>query len=227
MTERRPSRPSRLPRRRRLAAGAAVVVLAGGAWWWRSAHAPAELPSAACWSLLTRADLSPLAHDATGTFVEQDTTFGPGFSDALQPRLRPVAGDQDCEVRRDAGGTLVRVLVREMDEPTATGHYGSGAKASSRLDLGADVQGWVGASEVGLAIRCDTPEGAGRGRPYVGIEVGRGLNPSPATDGTHRAVLDIALKAAKGVVRDYPCSNGLRLPDSVPESAGNFPALDH
>ncbi|MEU8924061.1 hypothetical protein AB0D10_24455 [Kitasatospora sp. NPDC048545] len=63
------------------------------------------------------------------------------------------------------------------------------------------------------------------GTPDVGIQVWTSVHRQ--SDRSHRAVLDIALKYAKAVVADYPCSNPVHLPDSVPGSATNFPPLDH
>ncbi|MER7579039.1 hypothetical protein [Kitasatospora sp. NPDC097691] len=122
-------------------------------------------------------------------------------------------------VWRNAEKSLLVIRVRPMDEATMNDTYGAGSETygngRSRLDFGPDVRGWVGGQSVGLGFRCDNPENVRTGRPYVEVLV--------SVDRVHRAVLDIALKYAKAVVADYPCSNPVRLPDSVPESAGNFP----
>ncbi|MFG2843656.1 hypothetical protein ACGF12_10850 [Kitasatospora sp. NPDC048296] len=215
MTERR-----RL-RRRWLAAGLAAVVLAaaGVGWWWRSGHAPAELPASACWSVLTRADLEPLAADQHGTFVEDySMDYGGG--------LHPTPDSQTCDVR-NAEHVVLSVHMRSVDEFTMEVLYGAGSKVSKRpLDFGADVQGWVEPEEVSLALRCDNPENTRIGRPYVRVVVNTYVS-SPMPDRSHRAILDILLKYAKAVVASYPCSNPLHLPDSVPESATNFPSPNH
>jgi hypothetical protein len=113
-----------------------------------------------------------------------------------------------------------------MDESLMKLVYGADSKVPrSQLDFGADVQGWVEQDDVGLALRCDNPESTRLGEPYVGVQVLAFTRPQ--SDRTHRAVLDIALKYAKAVVASYPCSNPLHLPDSVPETATNFPSLDH
>ncbi|MFF2147082.1 hypothetical protein [Kitasatospora sp. NPDC058190] len=212
-------------RQRWLAAKVAVVVLAGAGfgWWWRSAHAPAELPASACWSVLTRADLKPLAEDEHGTFAASYWLDDDG------KRLRPTPSEyeQSCEVRRSPGDTILRVGVRSVNESAMQTLYGWGSEVSyPRLDFGADVQGWVGVEKVGLGLRCDNPETARMEAPYVGVEVSTRYT-RPVPDGSHRAILDILLKTAKAVVADFPCSNPVHLPDSVPESAGNFPSANH
>ncbi|MFJ9774713.1 hypothetical protein ACIRVF_26300 [Kitasatospora sp. NPDC101157] len=221
MTERR-----RL-RRRWLVAGVAAVVLLAGAgfgWWWRSVHTPAELPASACWSVLTRDDLKPLAEHVQGTFVESR----PHDADE---HLQPHHGDIDCVLRRRSGESpgksLLWVQVDAQPDFVWKDEYGPDARSSgpgvNRLDFGPDVQGWVGPKFVQLAFRCDNPENAARRFPYATV----GVRPGEVTDATsekvHRAVLDIALKTAKAVVADFPCSNPLHLPDSVPQSATNFP----
>ncbi|MFJ7246221.1 hypothetical protein ACIQWA_16415 [Kitasatospora sp. NPDC098652] len=206
-------------RQRWLAAGGAAVLLAGAGFglWWRSAHAPAELPVGACWSVLTRADLKPLAEGEHGTFVEH---YGLDYGE----RLRPTGNGQSCEVRRGLEAPLVQINVWLMDEFAMNAVYGAGAKESkSRLDFGVDVQGWVGPVDVGLGLRCDNPETTRLGEPYVGVQVFTRDN-TPKSARSHRAVLDIALKTAKAVVASYPCSNPVHLPDSVPETAANIPS---
>ncbi|MFE5585097.1 hypothetical protein [Kitasatospora sp. NPDC056531] len=108
-----------------------------------------------------------------------------------------------------------------MDEFSMNAVFGAGAKSESRLDFGADVQGWVEQGGVDVEFRCDNPENTRLGTPYVGIQVWTSIDRQ--SDTTHRAVLGIALKYAKAVVAEFPCSNPVRLPESVPESAGNFP----
>ncbi|MER7772903.1 hypothetical protein [Kitasatospora sp. NPDC096140] len=168
--------------------------------------------------MLTRADLKPLADDAHGTFVEDDWTYDGEWRVDIRKRLRPTAAYQRCEVRRTAEDSLVRIDVQTMDESEMKQHvYGTGSGAHDhRLDFGADVQGWVGQNEVGLGLRCDNPENAAQ--PYVGVQVNRGTYAQPS-DRSHRAVLDIALKVARAVVADYPCSNPVGLPDSIPGTA--------
>ncbi|MFD8707134.1 hypothetical protein ACFV1W_31860 [Kitasatospora sp. NPDC059648] len=65
-----------------------------------------------------------------------------------------------------------------------------------------------------------------RVNPWLEVEVGARFA-LQVPDRSHRAILDILLKAAKAVVADFPCSNPVRLPDSVPQSAGNFPSPNH
>ncbi|KJS55810.1 hypothetical protein [Streptomyces rubellomurinus] len=206
-------------RRQWLAAVVAVVVLAGAGWWWRSAHAPAELPAGACWSVLTRADLKPLAEDEQGTFAASYWLD----DDGKRLRPSPTRYEQSCEVRRSPADAIVRVAVRSVNESAMTALYGPGSQATySRLDFGADVQGWVGQDKVGLGFRCDNPESMRMEAPYVGVEVSTRFT-HPVPDGKHRAILDILLKVTKAVVADFPCANPVRLPDGVPASATNFP----
>jgi hypothetical protein len=205
--------------RRWLSAGVVAVLLAGVGWWWRSAHAPAELPASACWSVLTRADLKPLAEGKHGTFAASYWLN----DDGKRLRPDPKEYEQSCEVRRSPEDTIVRVDVRSVNESAMKLLYGPESQVShSRLDFGADVQGWVTGEKVGLGFRCDNPESTGMQAPYVGVEVSTPYT-RPVPDRSHRAVLDIALKTAKAVVADFPCSNPLHLPDSVPGSVTNFP----
>ncbi|MFI9160660.1 hypothetical protein [Kitasatospora aureofaciens] len=194
-----------------------LIAGAGLGLWWRSVHAAAELPASACWSVLTRADLKPLANDAHGTFVEHYwLNYG--------ARLHPTVNGQSCEVRRELEAPIVQINVWSMDEFDMNAVYGAGAKKpKGRLDFGADVQGWAGQDDVSLGFRCDNPETTRLGAPYVGVQVFTRDN-SPKSDSSHRAVLGIALKYAKAVVVDFSCSNPLHLPDSVPETAANFPS---
>ncbi|MGA5816693.1 hypothetical protein ACPC54_02340 [Kitasatospora sp. NPDC094028] len=197
----------------------AAVVLAGAGWWWRSAHAPAELPAGACWSVLTRADLKPLAKDEHGTFAASYWLD----DDGKRLRPNPTQYEQVCEVRRTPADSLVRIAVRSLDEPAVKQLYGPGWEATyNRLDFGADVQGWVGGNKVSLGFRCDNPEATRMDAPYVGVEVSTRFA-VPMPERSHRAILDILLKVTKAVVADYPCSNQVRLPDSVPGTAANFP----
>ncbi|WBP89573.1 hypothetical protein [Kitasatospora cathayae] len=219
MTERR-----RL-RRRWLAAGIAAAVLLAGAvfgWWWRSDEPPAELPASACWWVLTRDDLKPLAEHVHGTFVE---------SQPHDEHLQPNHGDIDCVLRRKSGEglgeSLLWVQVDAQPDFMWKDKYGPDASSSgpgiNRLDFGPDVQGWVGRQFVQMAFRCDNPENAARRFPYTTVGIRSGEATEATSEKVHRAVLDIALKYAKAVVASYPCSNPLHLPDSVPQSATNFP----
>ncbi|MGW3041678.1 hypothetical protein ACWC9T_16950 [Kitasatospora sp. NPDC001159] len=169
-----------------------------------------------------------MADDAHGKFVESDWTYDGGWRVDIRERLRPTAAYQNCEVRRTAEDSIVRIDVRAMDESAVKSLSGTTLWAhESRLDFGADVQGWVGQGEVGLGLRCDNPETTRTDRPYVGVTVSTGGTYAHPSDRSHRAILDVLLKVAKAVVADYPCSNPVHLPDSVPGAATNFPPLDH
>ncbi|MFI6844519.1 hypothetical protein ACIBJD_07625 [Kitasatospora sp. NPDC050467] len=155
-----------------------------------------------------------MADDLHGTFVERNS------SDGSHEHLQPIRGDQDCRVERNPANGLLWIQVWSMDELTMKIKYGAGSEVShqgeSRLDFGADVQGWTGPRQVGLAFRCDNPENARMGRPYVAVGVAAGDVTDPRSEKVHRAVLDIALKYAKDVVAGYPCANPVKLPDTVP-----------
>ncbi|WP_030247246.1 hypothetical protein [Streptomyces sp. NRRL S-350] len=204
--------------RRWLAAGAAAVVLAGAGWWWRSAQAPAELPASACWSVLTRADLKPLAEGEHGTFAVSYWLD----DDGTRLRPSPKEWEQSCEVRRSPEDTVLRIVVEPLGDSAMQGRFAPSG-TDGPLDFGPDVQGLVRQAKASLGFRCDNPETASTSAPYVEIEVGTRFT-RPVPDRSHRAILDIALKTAKAVVASYPCSNPLHLPDSVPEVAANFPS---
>ncbi|MFH9351969.1 hypothetical protein [Kitasatospora sp. NPDC017646] len=171
--------------------------------------------------MLTRDDLAPLTDELPRTFVEH-------YLNGRGERLRPGIEDQRCNLLQNPEKSLVLVDVQLMDESTM--HYTDGAGSElnlpgqSRLDFSADVQGWSGPYFADLGFRCDNPENTRMGRPYVHVVISTGGPEGPRSEKLHRAALDIALKYAKAVVADFPCANPLHLPDSVPESATNFPS---
>ncbi|MFF2078814.1 hypothetical protein ACFVXG_29190 [Kitasatospora sp. NPDC058162] len=168
--------------------------------------------------MLTRADLEPLAEGEHGTFAASYWLD----DDGTRLRPNPKEWEQTCEVRRSPEDTILRIVVQPLRESTEQSRFDS-PWGKSRLDFGADVRGLVGQEKVDLGFRCDNPETVDMGAPYVEVEVStRFTDPVPAR--SHRAILDILLKTTKAALASYPCSNPVHLPDSVPETAANFPS---
>ncbi|MFJ9612002.1 hypothetical protein ACIRS1_37280 [Kitasatospora sp. NPDC101176] len=173
----------------------------------------------ACRSVLTRADLLPLAGHVHGRIVEQYQ------SDDDHTKLHPAREAHQCDVGQQTAEDLVWIQVLSIDQAVMTDTLGPDASrrrdGPSRLDFGADVQGWVWPGRVSLGFRCDNPDSARMGQPYVAITVRAGELTDPASEKVGRAVLGIALKYAKHVVAGYPCTNAVRLPDGVPATMGS------
>ncbi|MFI9360811.1 hypothetical protein ACIG5E_07085 [Kitasatospora sp. NPDC053057] len=167
--------------------------------------------------MLTRADLKPLAEGEHGTFAASYWLD----DDGKRLRPNPKEYEQSCEVGRSPEDTILRVVVQPVRDSGMQGRFAPSG-TDGQLDFGADVQGLVRQEKASLGFRCDNPETTRMGAPYVEVEVSTRFT-QPVPDRSHRAVLDILLKTTKAVVADYPCSNPLHLPDSVPTTAANFP----
>ncbi|AUY52305.1 hypothetical protein [Streptomyces sp. CB01881] len=210
--------------RARLVVGSLVCVLAlaGSYLWWSSSQDPLKLPASACWSLLDRNDLRPLAAKAQGTFAVHYTKDG-FHSIGQQATIQPGERTQYCAVSRDSEHyeSLLDVTVHRInrldyrniyEEEPSPDHRAKWA----RLDLGPDVKGlWGMKEQVQVAFRCDSPANVDPGYPYLEVMVGawsEQVDPKQAS--VHQARLDIALKVARAAAAARPCQNPVAFPSA-------------
>ncbi|MFB7619498.1 hypothetical protein [Kitasatospora sp. NPDC056181] len=204
---------------------ACVLALAGSYFWWPASSQdplmppdPLMLPDSACWSLLDRNDLQPLAGTAQGTFSVQVTE---GFNSVgPQASFQPGEQSQYCAVTRD-NESLLLVSVHRINSRDHLNLYEKGPSPEYRaeaalLGLGPDVGGlWTMKEQVQLAFRCDNPANPDQGYPYLEVIVGANSeHVDPKQASVHQARLDIALKVARAAAVARPCQNPVAIPSA-------------
>ncbi len=198
---------------------AAVVAVAAvvGLWWkpWQSESV--ALPRSACWGMLSKDDMMPLA-GKDGTAVARTTET---VADVLKPGSKlPYFHNADCVVSWNGKGTLLALSVgagwatefqslEEVDRP-APDNLGSGITLlwqSSGVYVSFPCEGitWPDSSYVELSV--------GGGNAPAGYRLtGSRLAPESAMN----AYASIGLKASKAIAKQLPCTNTLAFPQSAP-----------
>ncbi|MBV2153143.1 hypothetical protein [Kitasatospora sp. SUK 42] len=213
--------------RRRWLAGvlAVAVVVGGGLWVWKPWWS-LEIPQSACWSVLSKDDLTPLAGE-----------YGEVFD--IVPRARmltPMSPEEalirstSCRIgwRGDDGdrGWLLSVDVTAawdgIDADRA--QDASRGQRVAALDFGPGSVGLATTGEdhrVRLYVRCDfqvpTGDDPKRKAPqYFRVDVGSDELYASSPAKGRQAYGDIALKIARVAVAEYQCGNQVQLPVSAP-----------
>jgi hypothetical protein len=205
---------SRFPQLRiMVVAGLAVVTMLGGLFWWWS-RPSLHLPQSACWSVLTKADLKPLA-GSSGDFKEKELGNNP--FDGL------TSGGSSCSVA-DGHRNLLFVQMSTLDDGLfRTGYEGDLRAWESRIDFGPSLKGFAtDNTSVYLAFHCDNPVFALDQRPNISIRVQDMHDVTALPD---RQILqlhaDFAVKFAKEAVRRHLCSNDVQFPAGDPVVAAS------
>ncbi|MFJ9774798.1 hypothetical protein ACIRVF_26735 [Kitasatospora sp. NPDC101157] len=201
-----------------------IIGVGGGTWWWASRD-PLKLPDSACWSLVDRSDLLPLAGDAGGTFAVRHRTEGQ-YDDGS--RFTPGVRHQTCVV--DGHQRVLLVLdVWGIDEDSFHREYELGFRMPSwapeqQLSLGPDLKAWAGVNATRLAFRCDNLVARDKDVAAVEIAVEGGLRTADVKSASgQQARLDIALKVARQTVdRSLLCQNKVAFPDKPVAAALPF-----
>ncbi len=206
---------------------AAVVVVAAvvGLWWkpWQSA----TLPQSACWGMLSRDDLKPLAGaDGTAGVRTSGNTPVSLLKSGPKPLTLP---DAECAVSWNRNKTLLMVSVDPQSTADMQGAEEQGLQSQAPNNLGSGILLlWQGNTVIAF-FRCGGitwPDS-----PYAEVEVSGGSFPLSGDDqyapkSDMDAYASIALKVSKAIAKQLPCTNTLTFPQSAPTDTATPPSWD-
>ncbi len=193
---------------------AAVVAVAAvvGLWWkpWQSV----TLPQSACWGMLSKDDLKPLA-GVDGTAVAQSGSTTPLSTLKAGPYPPSSLSTAECGVSWNRSGSLLGVTVYpESTEGMQTSERELGMAARSTFPGPGTVF-----SKGRVAVVFFHCEGVttSYGEPYSNVQVSvvGGVTGGGASESLTNADAHIAFKLSEAIAKQVPCTNTLDFPQTV------------
>ena len=198
-----------------LAAFVAVAAVVG-LWWkpWQSVN----LPQSACWGILSKDDLKPLA-GADGTAVARISastvvsTLKSGPDQGVLPNAQ-------CAVWWNQNRTLLSINVDPQSAAGMQAEEDPRSLTQAPVNLGSGVVLLWQQDAVFVYFRCEGITWTGS--PYAEVQVDGGpFAPYRQAEGhasksEMNAYANIALKVSRAVAKQVPCTNTLTFPQSAP-----------
>ncbi|MFE6054716.1 hypothetical protein ACFQ6N_28510 [Kitasatospora sp. NPDC056446] len=214
-----PRRPSPVRPWHAAVALAVAAVVGGGLLVWKPWQS-VTLPEHACWSVLGKDDLKPIA-GPDGTVREPV----PSEHIATPTKSENASTRSSCIVWREKGYLLDIDIKPAWAGIDADRAEDARAGKVTPLDLGAGAVGWVGVSDENrrqtarLYVRCDFEMRSDYGRPapqYFDVRVTGDVVDGTSPARVRQAYADIALKVGRAAATAYECRNTAQLPVAAP-----------
>jgi hypothetical protein len=209
-----------------LAAVVAVAAIVGLGW---KPKQSVHLPQSACWGMLSKDDLKPLA-GKNGTAVAKTTET---VASVLKPGPKPPTfHDADCLVSWNRKDTLLYLDFGAISSADVQDSEELDRPSQAPDKLGPGITLLWQSSGVSLSFPCtgvtwpylyspDVQVFVGGGNAPAGYKLtGAGLAPESAMN----AYASIALKVSKAIAKQLPCTNTLTFPQSAPSIKATPPS---